>query len=53
MNLSTLPSFQEGGIRLRFGRGVFGAGNTFLKLFSLPEIRTRVIRIKEMLEGEG
>jgi hypothetical protein len=30
-----------------------GAINTFLKLFSLPEIRARVIRIKEILEGEG
>jgi hypothetical protein len=30
-----------------------GAGNTFLKLFSLPEIRARIIRIKEMLGGEG
>ena len=30
-----------------------GAGNTFLKLLSLPEIRARVIRIKEILESEG
>jgi hypothetical protein len=30
-----------------------GAANTILKLFSKPEIRARVIRIKEMLEGEG
>jgi hypothetical protein len=30
-----------------------GAANTILKLFSQPEIRARVIRIKEILEGEG
>jgi len=29
-----------------------GAGNTFLKLFSSPEVRSRVTRIKEMLAEE-
>jgi hypothetical protein len=34
-------------------RGLYGgAANTILKLFSEPKIRARIIRIKEMLEGE-
>jgi hypothetical protein len=35
-------------------RGLYGgASNTILKLFSLPEIRARIIRIKAILEDEG
>ncbi len=35
-------------------RGLYGgAGNTFLKPFSIPEIRARVIRMNEILQGEG
>jgi hypothetical protein len=30
-----------------------GAGNTILKLFSNPDVRDRVARIKEILESKG
>jgi hypothetical protein len=30
-----------------------GAGNTFLKLFSNPNVCARIVRIKEILESEG
>ena len=30
-----------------------GAGNTFLKLFSLPSVRARITRLQEVLQNEA